>query len=157
MGNAAVLRTLAIRRAKPSDLDALVDLELRAFSGDRLSRRQFRRHLRSDSVAVLVARDADRLLGDAVVFFRRDSAVARLYSLVSAPQARGRGLGRALLAAAEREARRRHCRSMRLEVRADNPDAIDLYERNGYARIGRKPGYYEDGADAWRYQKELGA
>ena len=44
---------------------------------------------------------------------------------------------------------------MRLEVRSDNPAAIALYERRGYRRIARLPGFYEDGADGWRYVKVL--
>ena len=43
----------------------------------------------------------------------------------------------------------------RLEVREDNSRAIDLYEKNGYQPIGRKPAYYADGADALRYEKPL--
>ena len=30
-----------------------------------------------------------------------------------------------------------------LEVRAGNAPAIALYEKNGYARVGRRPGYYD--------------
>jgi ribosomal protein S18 acetylase RimI-like enzyme len=42
-------------------------------------------------------------------------------------------------------------------VRADNDRARELYERNGYHRIGEVPGYYADGATAFRYQKQLHA
>ncbi|HEV2621518.1 MAG TPA: GNAT family N-acetyltransferase [Frateuria sp.] len=145
-----------VRTAAPADLDALVALELRAFSGDRMSRAQYRRHLVSPHAAVLVADAGDEgLLGSALVFFRKGSAVARLYSIATAPAARGRGIGTALLTAAEQAARQRGSRALRLEVRVDNPTAIGLYERAGYRRIGRYAGYYEDGADAWRYGKPL--
>ena len=76
-----------IRRADAVDLDALVALEERVFRHDRLSRAQFRRHLDSDSALVLIAKEDGRLLGVAVVFFRRGARVARLYSLVTAPEA----------------------------------------------------------------------
>lgn len=145
-----------VRTAAPADLDALVALELRAFSGDRMSRAQYRRHLVSPHAAVLVADAADGgLLGSALVFFREGSTLARLYSIATAPAARGRGIGTGLLAAAEQAARRRGSRALRLEVRVDNAAAIGLYERAGYLRIGRYAGYYEDGADAWRYEKPL--
>jgi ribosomal protein S18 acetylase RimI-like enzyme len=147
-----------VRTAAPADLDALVALELRAFSGDRMSRVQYRRHLASPRAAVLVAGTADEgLLGSALVFFRKGSTLARLYSIATAPAARGQGVGAGLLAAAEQAARRRGCRALRLEVRVDNAAAIGLYERAGYRRIGRYAGYYEDGADAWRYEKPLAA
>ena len=35
-----------------------------------------------------------------------------------------------------------------LEVRADNPRAQRLYERNGYRAIHVRCGYYDDGTDA---------
>ena len=148
---------IRIRRATLADLDALVALERAAFATDHLSRRQYRAHLRSASAAVLAAVNGRRLLGKAVVFFRRNSLGARLYSIAVADQARGRGLGEVLLAAAERTAQRRGARRMRLEVRQDNAAAIRLYERRGYRRFGSHAGFYEDGADAWRYEKELGA
>jgi ribosomal protein S18 acetylase RimI-like enzyme len=90
-----------------------------------------------------------------VVFYRRNTHSARLYSLAVGTHARGTGLGGALLAAAEADARARGCTSMRLEVRTDNVSAIALYERRGYTRGARLPGFYEDGADGWRYVKVL--
>lgn len=145
-----------VRPATRADLAALVALEQSAFSGDRLSRAQYRRHLASASAQVLLAQDVDgAVLGSALLLFRRDSTLARLYSIATAPAARGRGIGAMLLAAAEVAARERRCRALRLEVRVDNVAAIGLYERAGYQSIGRYEVYYEDGADAWRYEKAL--
>lgn len=146
-----------VRRAESSDLDDLVTLEERTFDSDRLSRAQYRRHLDSDSAQVLVASaNHRRFLGTAVLFFRKGSGVARLYSLATQPEARGKGVGTALLDAAVQVAGRRGCRALRLEVRTDNTVAIGLYERLGFRRIGRYQRYYQDGADAWRYEKALG-
>ncbi len=147
---------VAVRRAGAADLDALVALEEASFSADRISRRQYRRHLASASACVLVAGSGSApCLGSALVFFRRGSPTARLYSLAIRAQARGRGLGAALIEAAEAEARSRGCHHMRLEVRTDNLPAIALYERLGYRRIGVCRAYYADGADGWRYAKAL--
>jgi ribosomal-protein-alanine N-acetyltransferase len=145
-----------IRRATLADLDALVALERRAFTTDHLSRRQYRRHVHSETASVLAAVDSCGLLGKAVIFFRGNSDVARLYSIAVSHNARGRGLGEALLAAAEQVVKKRGGRWLRLEVRQDNAGAIRLYERLGYQRFAARTGYYEDGADAWRYEKELG-
>lgn len=144
-----------IRRARPADLDALVALEEAGFVGDRMSRAQYRRHLVSRSAHVIVATRGRRLVGAALVFFRRGARIARLYSLATAADARGCGIGRALLRTAEQAARRRGCHAMRLEVRVDNRAAIALYERAGYVPIGGRAGYYEDGSDAACYQKAL--
>ena len=145
----------SIRTARVDDLDALHTLERAAFTTDHLSRRQYRQHLRSASATVLAAADAGGLLGKAVVFYRAGSDIARLYSIAVAERARGRGVAKALLAAVEAAARRRHCARLRLEVRTDNAAAIALYERLGFHRFGEKRSFYEDGADAWRYEKQL--
>lgn len=147
--------TSRIRRASRADLDALLALEEATFDSDRISRAQWRRHIDSDSATVLVSGTSGRVDAAVVVFYRRNTRNARLYSLAVGAHARGTGLGGALLAAAEADARVRGRASMRLEVRCDNPSAIALYERRGYARIARLPGFYEDGADAWRYAKAL--
>lgn len=146
-----------VRRAVAGDLDALAALEEASFDGDRLSRAQYRRHLDSESAQVLVASANHRhFLGTAVVFFRKGTQVARLYSIATKAEARGKGVGSALLEAVERLAKKRRCTSVRLEVRTDNEDALRLYERLGYRRIGRYARYYGDGADAWRYEKVVG-
>lgn len=146
----------SIRQAMSADLDALLALEQASFEGDRISRAQWRRHIGSATAAVLVAAGTPvGIEAAAVVFYRRGSRVARLYSLAVAAHARGAGFGGALLAAAEADARAHGCESMHLEVRIDNAAAIALYERRGYARGKRLPRFYEDGADAWRYVKRL--
>lgn len=145
----------AIRAARADDLPALVALENGVFDYDRMSARQFRRHLAGPGATLLVAADAGGLLGSALAFRRRGSRASRLYSLATAPAARGRGVARALLAAVEADAVARGAERMRLEVRADNTAAIALYEHTGYVRIGELPAYYDDGADARRYEKKL--
>lgn len=158
-GPAIALATASVRvrRAENSDLDDLVTLEDRTFDSDRMTRDQYRRHLDSDSALVLVASaNRRRFLGTAVVFFRKGSKVARLYSLASQPESRGRGVATALVEATEKAARQRRCSALRLEVRIDNAAAISLYERLSYRRIGRLTAYYQDGADGWRYEKVFG-
>ncbi|MDE2085224.1 MAG: GNAT family N-acetyltransferase [Xanthomonadaceae bacterium] len=144
-----------IRRATPADLPALVALEQRAFTTDHLSPRQYRHHLNNPGALVLAAVDRTGLLGKAVVLFRKGSGIARLYSIAVDHGARGRGIAKALLRAVERGARARGCARLRLEVSQVNPGAIALYEKLGYRRFGAFVAFYEDGADAWRYEKSL--
>ncbi|MBS0581528.1 MAG: GNAT family N-acetyltransferase [Proteobacteria bacterium] len=146
---------ISIRAAVDGDLGALLALEHASFTSDHLSRRQYRQHLHSATADVLAAADAVGLLGKAVVFYRAGSDIARLYSIAVAERARGRGVAKALMAAVEVAARRRQCARLRLEVRKGNTAAIALYERLGFRRFGEKRGFYEDGADAWRYEKRL--
>ncbi|TIS81117.1 MAG: GNAT family N-acetyltransferase, partial [Mesorhizobium sp.] len=108
-----------------------------------------------ETAETLVAEIDGRVGGYAIVLFRKGSGVARLYSIAVGPFFGGLGIGRQLLSAAE-EAAFEHGRMMlRLEVREDNGRAIRIYEQGGYRKIGREPGYYEDGATALRYEKTL--
>ena len=145
-----------VRRGENTDLDELLKLEERTFDSDRLSRAQYRRHLDSDSAQVLVASAAhNHFLGAAVLLFRKRTTTARVYSLATQPQARRQGVATALLQAAEHAARRRGCRALRLEVQIGNARAIKLYEQLGYVRVSFHAHYYQDGMDAWRYEKSL--
>lgn len=146
-----------IRPGRLRDLAELLEIEQSVFTVDLLSRRSLRGFLRSPRAALLVAEHRAEVLGYALVLFRQSGAAARLYSIGVAGRAARRGIGTALLAAAERVARRRRCSLMRLEVQTGNARAIARYEKSGYRRIGRVPGYYDDGSDAYRYEKRLGA
>jgi ribosomal-protein-alanine acetyltransferase len=148
---------LRIREAQSSDIDDLARLEAKAFASDRLSRRRLSAHARSATAGLLTARRGGKLAGYALVLTRRGSSAARLHSLAVDPQAEGQGVGSRLLAAAETAALARGAKSLRLEVRTDNAAAIRLYERAGYRMIGRRDGYYEDGAAALRYERDLRA
>ena len=148
--------TTDVRRSEPDDLDALMALEQRVFATDQLSRQSMRRLLVSRTAEVLVAEQGGRLVGTAVVLFRRRSAVARLYSIAVAPPMRGHGVGTTLLEAAEACARYHGCNAMRLEVNQSNAAAISRYRKSGYRQFGLHGAYYEDGGDALRFEKRLG-
>ncbi|MGB6322347.1 MAG: hypothetical protein WBF64_12520, partial [Xanthobacteraceae bacterium] len=53
-------------------------------------------------------------------------------------------------------AMRRRCKVMRLEVHDHNTRAIARYEKSGYRLFGRHHDYYDDHADALRFEKPLG-
>jgi ribosomal protein S18 acetylase RimI-like enzyme len=148
----SLLYRLAIR----ADLPALLRLEQECFAQDRMSERSFRRLLTVPSAELLVAESGAELLGYALLLLRRGARAARLYSLAISRQARGQGVGGGLLGRIEALAIQRDCTRLRLEVRIDNAVAIGLYERRGYRRFARSAGFYEDGSDAWRYEKAIG-
>ncbi len=146
--------TLQVRRAGRGDIPALLMLE-RHFPGDRMSERSMRHLLAAPSAAIWVARDGSVTLGSLVLLTRRNSGVARIYSVVVDPEARGQGIAGRLVAAAERFARLGKKALMSLEVRADNAPARALYRRVGYAETATLRSYYEDGADGLRLRKPL--
>ncbi|MGH8160691.1 MAG: GNAT family N-acetyltransferase [Gammaproteobacteria bacterium] len=144
-----------IRAADLQDLAALVALEGAAFTRDRLSRRQLRYLLSRARARILVAERRGTPVGYVILLFRRDSAWARVYSIAIAAAARGRGLGSALLAAAEAAVHDAGRCGLRLEVRRDNAGAIALYRARGFRQFAVVGDYYEDGQDALRFEKTL--
>ena len=144
-----------IRTAGLGDIDELVRLEDTCFETDRLSRRQFRYMLTKANAAIFVFEDEGRLLGYDLVLFSRGTSMARLYSIAVDPAARGRGVGKALVEAAEEESRERDCAYLRLEIRKDNQASLALFRSMGYKQFGEFEDYYEDHMDAWRFEKSL--
>lgn len=145
---------MTVRRARAEDLPALLDLESQ-FPGDRLSPRQLRRHLKAPSARFLVATEAGRVCGYALVFTRRGSRCARLYSIAVHAAMQGKGIGRSLLEAVLHQLKSGRFRELRLEVRVDNGRAQALYRQLGFTEFGRKHVYYEDGSDALRLRLKL--
>ncbi len=146
-----------IRSARVKDLTALVEIENQCFTVDRFSRRSFRYLLtKANSSCQIYEDDASgKALGYVIVLYNTGTSVARMYSLAVLPEARGRKLGAALIAAAEELTLAHDCISLRLEVRRDNSHAIELYQRQGYRLFGSYPDYYEDHMDALRFEKSL--
>ncbi len=84
---------------------------------------------------------------DGFVLARAAAGEAEILTLAVVPQARGRGLGRALLQAALKRAQGAGANATFLEVGTDNPAALALYAGLGFTKVGDRKGYYE-GRDA---------
>ncbi|MEZ5450397.1 MAG: N-acetyltransferase [Thiolinea sp.] len=144
---------MLIRAVTLKDVPALQRLEMVCFPGDRLNLRSFRYFVRQKQHCFLLAESAEGIGAYVLVLTRRNSPVARLYSLAVDPVRRGQGLARALLQAAEQQVREQGATRLQLEVRRDNERAMAVYQRLGYQVFGEYAGYYEDGEDALRMCK----
>ncbi|EGV31106.1 GCN5-related N-acetyltransferase [Thiorhodococcus drewsii AZ1] len=145
----------SVRPAVLSDLGALLRLENACFETDRINRRQFRYLLTRGRARTLVVELDGLLLGYVLLLFSRATSVARIYSIAVAAQARGRGVGRMLVTAAEDVAWEEDRAYLRLEIRRDNLASQALFEGAGYRRFGVLSDYYEDHMEALRYEKTL--
>jgi ribosomal protein S18 acetylase RimI-like enzyme len=99
--------------------------------------------LERPDVTFLVAREDGRALGTAAVVDAGDGS-AELKRVFVTAAARGLGVGRALLDAAEQRARELGATTMRLETGLPQTAAIALYERAGYRHVPRFGPYVED-------------
>lgn len=138
----------AYRPAGPGDLESLLALQRAFYAGEGyafdpdVARRAFGRLLADPSLgeAWLAEQDGRAVayavltLGWSLELGGRDAFMDELYV---APGARGRGLGRAGLAAVEAGARALGVRALHLEVEDGKPAAHALYRRSGFAPRGR--------------------
>jgi RimJ/RimL family protein N-acetyltransferase len=148
---------IQVRRAAPGDAAALVDLaravgaepegwlitngDWRTPSEERRYLRAVRRHTHA---AVFVAETADGIVGR--ISLARDVHPASEHvadlGLMVAGAHRRRGIGRALMAAAEAWAREVGVHKLELHVFPYNDAAIALYEDMGYEREGYRRDHY---------------
>ncbi|MFF1547871.1 GNAT family N-acetyltransferase [Streptomyces sp. NPDC058291] len=114
-------------------------------------------------LAVWAAHDGDRVVGTVGLAFPdkpNSRHRAELVKLMVHRDARGRGLGRALLATAERAAAACGVTLLHLDTETDSP-AEHLYRTAGWTRAGVIPDYAADPAGALRpttlYYRRLAA
>jgi ribosomal protein S18 acetylase RimI-like enzyme len=144
-----------VRKATVKDLDVFVRLEKAGFTSDQFDREQLRYLLDEANATGFILDQAGQSCGAAIMAWRKNSAVGRLYSIVIDPAFQGQGLGRTLLQACETSAVAHGCDRLSLEVRADNRRAITLYQHHGYEMTQMLPGYYADGTNGLRMVKSL--
>jgi ribosomal protein S18 acetylase RimI-like enzyme len=125
---------LAIRPFADSDEPAVIALWKRAGltrpwndpAKDVARKRRVQREL------FLVAVEADAIVGTVMAGY--DGHRGWLNYLAVDPTHRRRGIGRALMAAAEAGVRALGCPKLAVQIRTDNRDALAFYERLGFAR-----------------------
>ncbi|MES3000586.1 MAG: N-acetyltransferase [Pseudomonadota bacterium] len=112
------------------------------------------RSIRDRATNVVVARGVSlELLGFGIMNYADQKA--HLSLLAVSPASRGAGLGRELLGWLEKSALTMGLECVTLEVRRDNPGAVEFYRHNGYEAVGSVPGYYSGVLDAMRLEKRL--
>ena len=157
-------KPLHIRRAVRGDLSGMLRIEQASFA-DPWTAESLSTALALDRMRVLVAEPGD-VVGragdgtDGVLGYVVALVVgpeAEIADLAVAPEARRRGIGRALLDRALSELERTGVRAVYLEVRESNQAARTLYESSGFDLVGRRRGYYRlPPEDALVLRREIG-
>ena len=133
---------MKIRRVTPDRAGAerLAALEKAAFP-DRASTRDPEDFIWfADQSAPLILADEDLSRGFLLIQFAADEG--EIHDVGVHPDARRRGVGRALVEAAIAAARNHGATRLFLEVDVTNAPALALYASAGFAEIGRRKGYY---------------
>ena len=148
--------TVGVRAATDADVDAVVELEVTCLGEDAWSHGLVEQGIAHalPTVAYLVAEAGGTVVGHAVSSAAGDDA--ELQRIAVAAAYRRTGVASALLAEVERRAAEGGASLLLLEVREDNTTAAAFYESRGFEEVGRRRGYYRDGAAAVVLGKKVG-
>jgi GNAT superfamily N-acetyltransferase len=131
-----------IRYAETSDVAPLVQLinlafvvEQIAISGDRVDADRVRAYL--DRGRFLLLEDGTALVGCVYVELRADRGYVGLLSVE--PRLQMKGLGRRLMAAAEKHLSDAGCRGADLRIISARPELLRFYGKLGFAETGISP------------------
>ena len=139
--------SLSIEPMRPADLTDVLVIERASFSMP-WSRGAFLYEVEQNQVArCWVGREDGRIVGYICLWEVADEL--HITNVAVHPDARRRGVARALLESVFERGRASRSRLVLLEVRPSNNEALALYESFGFRVVGRRRGYYYDtGEDA---------
>jgi [ribosomal protein S18]-alanine N-acetyltransferase len=132
---------IAIRKAKPQDLDAIAEIENESFSNP-WSRDSLERNIAGANRAycfVALSENA-QIVGYVAMWLVLDDA--QITNLAVKSTWRRKGIGQALLNYITRDAKKRGALLLSLEVSDRNDPAIRLYEKNHFVKEGFRRNYY---------------
>lgn len=143
-------RTWQLRRATPGDLAPIMAIEASVFADDAWSSQNMAAELQNPHGYYLVAHrpGEERIHAYAGLMAPAGSAAADIQTIAVDPESRRQGLGRVLMLQLIAEARRRGATEVFLDVRADNPNAQELYRSLGFEALSIRKRYYKGGVDA---------
>lgn len=147
-------QTATLRLATPDDVEAIMAIEAPVFGHEAWSSEAMARDVADPNCVYFVAETLTangiaQVIGYAGLLCPPGSGEADVQTIAVAPEARSKGLGRQLMNALLEQVPERRAKNVFLEVRADNAQAIALYQSLGFAEIAVRPGYYQpEGVDA---------
>jgi [ribosomal protein S18]-alanine N-acetyltransferase len=142
----------------PGDLDAMHALDVACFEKPfRFTRAAMRRFAEAAKARVVIAEEGERLAGFVILHVERSEVerVGYIVTLDVGEEHRHKGIARALMLDAERQAIATGCSMMALHVFTGNAAAIGFYEKAGFERSHRMRGFYGEGLDAMVYHRVL--
>jgi ribosomal-protein-alanine N-acetyltransferase len=134
-----------IRAAAPRDIDAIHELELRAFPAP-WRREFFESELRASGRLSLVARREGEVIGYLFAMWFFDEM--HVNKIAVAEEERRRGVALKMMEHCFRFARANRIESISLEVRESNIGAQEFYKRLDFEPTYKRPRYYPDGESA---------
>ena len=134
-----------LRKVSPEDLSAIMELENATFAEHAWSGASMSAELSSANTHYVGMWQEDVLIGYAGAASVPGSYSADIQTIAVTKGQRGHGHGRSLMQELIRWSKSIGAEQIMLEVRADNPAAIKLYESLGFIQIDLRKRYYQPG------------
>ena len=135
---------LRIEPFDPSDLDELMEIEVRSFTLP-WSRESYEELWPLDTIRIWMVRRGSELVGYYLV--QAVGEERELHVIAVKPEHRREGVGRFMLDHLIAEARAQAAENIYLQVRPSNAAARALYGRYGFQPVGVRRAYYRDNSE----------
>ncbi|BAT58034.1 ribosomal-protein-alanine N-acetyltransferase [Variibacter gotjawalensis] len=145
LGNLFTSEPPTISDARQHDAPAFCSLHARSFRRG-WSEDEMEQLLRDPQITAHRIGSKDKTIG--FVLSRRAADEAEILSIAVSSRQRGRGIGRQLLMYHMQRLAGLGTKALFLEVEEANAAARRLYQKAGFAQVGRRPSYYGSGKDA---------
>lgn len=148
-------QVMQLRAFRPDDLETLYKIDSGCFPpGVSYTLDELESFITRRGSRTWVAEESERIVGFLIAQMTRFPSV-HVVTIDVVEKARRRGVGAALMDAAEAWARSLGARQVSLEAAENNHAAQAFYEKRQYAKVRQVAHYYADGAAAWVMVKRL--
>lgn len=142
----AVSKLARIRAFRPEDISELLSITEESAQAASWSREGYEKLCTSEGFLAFVSERAGSVSG--FVVGRQVADEGEILNVAVRRENRRKGEGQALLSAVLERLHGQGVRRVYLEVRESNETGIAFYQEQGFAKTGRRPGYYREPDEA---------
>jgi len=135
-----------VRFFRPADVGAVVVISGESPESANWSKESYLKLVEENGSIALVIEAAGNIT--AFLVGKRAADQAEIFNLAVKGEHRRKGMGTAILSAALKEFALENVKSVYLEARESNTNAIAFYEKCGFTKTGRRNAYYRDPDEA---------
>lgn len=137
------LETVTIKRMAPDDVDAVVNIEAKAYGKHHWSKESFMQELNNDlAYYYSLFNEENKLVAYAGTWHILEEA--HITNIAVDTDYKRKNYGQALLKRIIDDCYKEKIKYITLEVRASNTPAINLYTKFGFQSFGTRKKYYQD-------------
>ncbi|MBW2993350.1 GNAT family N-acetyltransferase [Candidatus Woesearchaeota archaeon] len=150
---------MKIKKIKKQDLGPLIAIWKEVFSVHNIfnkSEEEILKYLKKAKGKILAAYEDDKIVGGCALFVcpqTKEHNLARIKHIAVAKEFQGKDIGSALLKKCERIVKKG---KVEIHVAEHEKDAVEFYEKNGYAKEGELKSHYREGEICYILGKVIG-